>query len=54
MTREKLLEDAERQAQALRKQGYRDAHVVPEYCIASMGIDGFWTYTISVYAGTKT
>jgi hypothetical protein len=33
--------------------GYRDAMAAPEYCIAGLGEDGFYTKTISVYAGER-
>lgn len=40
-------------AARLRRMGYRDAMAAPEYCIAGLGEDGFYTKTISVYAGER-
>ena len=52
--REEVLAEAEQIAEALRRAGYKDAEVAPVYCIeASIGPDGYFTKTISVYAGNK-
>ena len=52
--REQVLAEAEQIAAALRNAGYKDAAVAPEYCITpSIGPDGYFTKTISVYAGQK-
>lgn len=52
--RAELLAKAERIAEGLRRSGWPDAHVAPEYCIAgSIGIDKFYTETISIYAGER-
>lgn len=53
MNREILLEQAVEQVRSLVKQGYKDACVAPEYCIASIGHDKYWTYTITIYVGDK-
>lgn len=52
--RTKLLQEAESYARMLRRAGYPDAQVAPEYCIANeIGSDRFFTRTISVYAGER-
>lgn len=53
--REDLLREAERHVEMLKRAGYKDALVAPEYCIANViGEDRFYTRTISIYAGEKT
>ena len=50
--REDVLREAEQWAAVLRRSGYPDAQVAPEYCIGGqIGPDRFFTKTISVYAG---
>lgn len=50
--REQLLREAEKYAAMLRRSGYPDAQVAPEYCIANeIGPDRFFTRTISIYVG---
>jgi hypothetical protein len=50
--RDDLLRRAEHTAAMMRRSGYPDAVVAPEYCIAGeIGPDRFYTETISVYAG---
>jgi hypothetical protein len=45
-------EAARRMAGILRTSGYPEAEPAPEYCIDGViGQDGFYTYTVSVYAG---
>lgn len=44
--------EAQQVAAMLRRSGYPDAQAAREYCIdGEVGPDGFYTYTVSVYAG---
>lgn len=50
--REAILREAAREAAMLRRCGYPEAQVAPEYCIGGeIGSDNFYTKTISVYVG---
>ena len=52
MSRADLLREAEFYAAMLRRCGYPQATVAPEYCIDGViGEDGFFTKTVSVWAG---
>jgi hypothetical protein len=52
MSRADLLREAQGYAAMLRRCGYPEAAVAPEYCIENtIGEDGFFTRTISVWAG---
>jgi len=42
---------AESIAAAYRRAGFPEAAAAPEYCIDEIGMDGFYTFTISVYVG---
>lgn len=53
--REAVLREAEATAAMLRRCGYPEAQVAPEYCIGGeIGPDHFYTKTISVYVGPKS
>ncbi len=46
------VDQARHTAAMLRRCGYPDAQAAREYCIdGEIGQDGFYTYTVSVYAG---
>ena len=48
----KALREAQQVAAMLRRSGYPEAIAAPEYCVdAEIGMDNFYTYTVSVYAG---
>ena len=50
--RDDVLRDAAQWAAVLRRSGYPEAQVAPEYCIGNeIGPDGFFTRTVSVWAG---
>lgn len=49
-----LLDDAEILAAWLRRNGYPEAEVAAQYCVEGLESDGFYTKTVSVYAGPKT
>ena len=50
----RAVKEAERVAAMLRRSGYPDASPAPHYCInGEIGMDNFFTYTVSVYAGEK-
>jgi hypothetical protein len=52
MSRADLLREAQSYAAMLRRCGYPEAAVAPEYCIDNViGEDQFFTRTISVWAG---
>ena len=46
--------EAKQVAAMLRRCGYPEAQAATEYCIdGHIGPDGFYTYTVAVYAGKK-
>ena len=50
--RRAILEQAEHEARLLRRCGYPDAHVLPQYCIGGeIGPDKIMTKTVCVYVG---
>jgi len=50
--RDDVLREAAQWAAILRRSGYPEAQVAPEYCIGGVvGDDGFFTQTVSVWAG---
>lgn len=51
--REDVLREAEKWATWLRKAGYTDVAVAPEYCIGNEIGGGFFTRTICVYVGPR-
>lgn len=51
--REDVLREAESWAVRLRRAGYTDVQVAPEYCIGNQIDGGFFTRTISVYVGPR-
>jgi hypothetical protein len=51
--REDVLREAESWAVRLRRAGYTEVAVAPEYCIGNEINGGFFTRTISVYVGPR-
>jgi hypothetical protein len=51
--REDVLREAESWAVRLRRAGYSEVAVAPEYCIGNAIDGGFFTRTISVYVGPR-
>ena len=49
--RESVLLEAEQWAVRLRREGYTDVEVVPEYCIGNVIDDGFFTRTVCISVG---
>lgn len=49
--RDDVLREARQWAAVLRRSGYPEAEVAPEYCIGGDIMGGYFTRTVSVWAG---